>query len=152
LADLVERYGPAAPTGGTAADHGLVVADPHEAFVLETAGGHWVYQEVRQVRAVGGVRVIRQDWDRISPGLAQEAIAQGRWPEDGSKLDFAAAMDVDAHGQADDLRRWGRATLLLEQQNEHIDAAFLRRVLADHDEDADRPAPDGARASLCRHG
>jgi dipeptidase len=54
------------------------------------------------------------------------------------------------------LRRWGRATLLLEQQNGHIDAPFLRRVLSDHYEgtsfEVDPFATLHGPTPLCQHG
>jgi hypothetical protein len=118
-----------------------------------------VYQQVRELRALGGPATIRQDWDRIAHGLAGRAIERGWWPADGSKLDFAGAVSPtppeDEPAHADDFRRWGRATLLLGEQNGHIDPAFVRRLLSDHGEDGDGgeadpfwPAADG---SLCRH-
>jgi dipeptidase len=134
LADLVERQGQSAPPDAVPedGDNGFLIVDPLEAFAVEAAGPHWVSQEIREVRAASNVCIIRQDWDHISRGLAATAIQQGWWPDDGRKLDFAGALSVDPVGQGSGLRRWGRATLLLEQQNGHIDVAFLRWVLSDH--------------------
>src|SRR5262249_2900183 len=118
LTDLLERHGQAAtadaPGGG---DPAFLVADPRGAFAVETAGNHWVCQEIGGIRAASNVRVVRQDWNRISSGLADHVIAQGLWPADGSKLDFAGALGASPAVRAPELRRWGRATLLLEQQN-----------------------------------
>jgi dipeptidase len=159
LAGLVERHGQTVPPESDSereCDSAYLVADAGEAFAVETAGGHWVYQEVREVRAVSNVSTVHQDWDRISSGLADYAIAQGWWPGDGSKLDFAGALFEDPTGSASGLRRWGRATLLLEQQNGHVDGAFLRRVLSDHYEGM-RDEVDPLQAGpgpqpLCQHG
>lgn len=137
------------------ADSAFLVADPQEAFLIETAERYWVCQEAKEVRAASDVATVRQDWDRIAPGLAGFAIEQGWWPGDGTKLDFAGAVVEDPMGAASALRRWGRATLLLEQQNGHIDDVFLRRLLADHYEgmrtesDPLRPAP--SPVPLCKH-
>jgi hypothetical protein len=128
----------------------FVVADGREAFAVETAGPHWVYQEVHQVRAAGAARVIHQDWDRISRGLAGQMIDQGRWPGDGSKLDFAAALGSLA-SPGDGLRRWGRATFLLEQQNGRLDQACVRRILADHYELVVPSDLVAGPPLLCRH-
>ena len=158
LTGLVERHGQGAfPVCPEESDHdsAFLIADGVEAYAVETAGKHWVYQEIHEVRAVSEARVVHQDWDRISCGLAGHAIAQGWWPEDGSKLDFAAALARNAAAESGSLRRWGRATLLLEEQNGHIDSMFLRRVLSDHYEDgSDALAFFGVaagRESLCRH-
>lgn len=161
LTDLVSRHGQAAEPGAEADGDGnaFLVADADEAFAVECAGRYWVYQQAREVRALGGPGTIRQDWDRIAPGLAGLAIERGWWPADGSKLDFAGAVSPTppewepAH--ADDFRRWGRATVLLAEQNGHIDSAFVRRLLSDHGEEGDDEAdpfwPAAGTGSLCRH-
>src|SRR5260370_30021928 len=131
LTGLVERYGQGAFPGCPAeadCDYAFLVVDPTEAYAVETAGHYWVYQEVKEVRAVGNVRVIRQDWDRISKSLASYAISRGWWADDGSKLDFVAALGEDALKHGAPLRPWGPTTLLLMEQNGHLDTAFVRRL------------------------
>jgi dipeptidase len=157
LTDLIGRYGQAGAKSSSAEpdDHIFLIADTDEAFVLETAGNHWALQEITCVRAISDVGLIRQDWSGISRGLADLAIARGWWPSDGSKLDFAGCISADPVGPASALRRWGRATYLVEAQNGAVDRSFLRRLLADHYEDTSfevgpldqvqEPVP------LCRH-
>jgi len=123
---------------------------------VETAGAHWVYQEVRELRVQSSARIIRQDWDGISRGLADLAIERGWWLADGTKLDFAEAMGERIQDQSDTLPRWGKATLHLQEQNGHIDLPFLRRLLSDHSEPPE-PAhgyrlEHPSQESLCRHG
>jgi hypothetical protein len=144
VTDLVARFGQCGPDGND--DSALLLADGREAFVVETAGRYWAEQVVGSVRAVSDFCGLRQDWDRIARGLADEVIGRGWWPSDGSKVDFAGAVGREHGAGAAGLRRWGRATLLLEQQSGQVDMRFLRRLLADH---GDRPA---AAPSLCRHG
>jgi dipeptidase len=159
IVDLIARHGQGHAAGectGPAPDgSAFLIVDGREAFAVESAGRHWAMQEVRSVRALTDVATIRQDWDGIARGLASEAIKNGWWADDGSKLDFAAALAPDGiPGSA--LRRWGRATLLLEEQHGHLDAAFLRRVLGDHyegcDDEADPLEPGEGPAPLCMHG
>jgi secernin len=158
VATLVERHGqgafPSCPELAET-DAGLLIADPNEAFAVEACGHFWVHQEVRQTRAVCDLCIIRQDWDRIAHGLAGLAADRGWWPADGSKLDFGGALGMTAADQAGELRRWGRATLLLEEQNGHIDHAFLRRLLGDHyDGEPDEIDPREhcvGPLPLCRH-
>jgi dipeptidase len=159
LCTLVERHGQSAgpnAKGPGGSVHTFLIADPSEGFAVETAGRHWVYQENQELRAAGNAAVIRQDWDRISRGLAGSAITNGWWPGDGSKLDFAITLSQDPMGQASGMRRWGRATYLLEQQNGHIDAGFLRRVLSDHYEgthfEVNPAAPIEGPVPICQHG
>jgi dipeptidase len=156
VCDLICRHGQGMPSGRGGGDSALLIADGREAFALETAGPYWVYQEIREARAMTDLCTVRQDWDAIARGLASFAIEHGWWPGDGSKLDFAGvvAPEPDASGHA--WRRWGRATLLLEQQNGHMDLAFIRRLLSDHFEgcpdEVDPLAPEPGPTPLCLHG
>lgn len=129
LTDLIGRHGQGTP--GEQGDHVFFLVDSKEAFVVEAAGKYWAMLQCQQVRAVSDVGLIRQDWRRLAPGLAEHAIAQGWWPDDGSKLDVGCLAGT-SNRQAGPLKRWGKATVLLEQQNGHIDHYFLRRLLADH--------------------
>ena len=133
LTDLITRHGQC-PEAGTRAptDNLFLIADGKEAFVVEAAGRYWAATECRQVRAVTDVALIRQDWQRLSPGLSALTIENGWWDGDGSKLDFAGCLDSQAPSHSAARRRWGRATLALEQQNGAIDAAYVRRMLFDH--------------------
>jgi secernin len=142
VTDLASRHGQG--TADAANDPAFLLADGREAFVIEMFGPHWAVQHVNEVRAVSDLCHLRQDWDRLSHGLADLAIAQGWWPADGSKLDFAGVVAPEG-GNAPSLRRWGRATLLLEQSNGQIDLALLRRLLSDHFEDS------ASLPALCRH-
>jgi dipeptidase len=152
ITDLVVRHGQRGPDE---TDNVLLVADPREAYVVEAAGAHWAWAEVRELRAVSDVGLIRQDWQRLSPGLAEEVFCGQLWPDDGDKLDFGGCLGLEPMGRESALRRWGRAALLLEQQNGHIDAGFLRRLLADHYEgtsyEIDPQDASAGPRSLCRH-
>lgn len=155
LTELTERYGQRTPRADGDADSAFVIADGREGFVIETYGRHWVCQDVLQTRAVSNLCSIRQDWDRISAGLAADAITRGWWNNDGSKLDFADALALAPTGESSALTRWGRGTMLLEQQSGHIDVPFLRRVLADHYEgtclEPESPGSTGRARPICPH-
>jgi hypothetical protein len=144
ITDLVVRHGQQAADGP--GDNSFLVADGCEAFAVETCGRFWAEQVIGSVRAVTDVCHLRQDWDRISRGLADCAIEHGWWASDGSKLDFAGAV-APSGGDVSGLRRWGRATMLLEQHSGHIDLAFLRRLLGDpEDGPAAGPQEQGTAA------
>jgi len=156
VTDFLSRYGQGTGAADRRIDSAFLFADASEAYVLETAGRYWVDQEVREIRAVSDVSTVRQDWDGIAPGFSGLAIEQGWWPADGSKVDFGGVAAAAKTPIADPFRRWGRATLLLEEQNGHVDLAFVRRVLSDHYEgcsdEIDPLRPRHDLSSLCPHG
>lgn len=148
LTELIGRHGQASfflREGEGEFDQIFLLADGEEAYVVEAAGRFWAVQECHQVRAVSDVALIRQDWCRLAPGLAEHAICQNLWLDDGSKLDFAGRLAALAPHQPFALKRWGRSTMLLEQQNGHLDGEGIRRLLIEHFEDTvvkRRPFPN----------
>jgi hypothetical protein len=132
VCDLAARCNQGTPELDPGEDHVLLLADPREAYVLEVAGPFWALLECQHVRAVSDVSLIRQDWQRLAPGLAEFVIQKGWWPDDGTKVDFAGSLADPSVNHTWGLRRWSKATLALAQQNGAIDPYVLRRMLADH--------------------
>lgn len=125
ITEIVGRLG-AGPS-----DQIFLFADPHESYILETAGKHWAWMECQQARAVSDLGFIRQDWQKLSPGLAELVIHRGWWPDDGNKLDFAGSLSPAPRESDWAYKRLGRGTKLLEEQNGAIDVQSMRRMLED---------------------
>jgi hypothetical protein len=139
LTDFIRRYGQGSFPGGPdeAIDSVFLIADGQDAFAVEAGGPYYVWQQVRELRVLGPVGTVRQDWDWISPGLSEHILGQGWWPADGSKVDFAGCVCPPLATQRLAAHRWGRTTVLMSEQAGHIDVPFLRRVLSDVEEGAD---------------
>jgi hypothetical protein len=136
LTDFIRRHGQGYGGGAaTPEDSVFLIADAQDAFAIEAGGPYYVLQQVRELRVLGPLGTVRQDWDRIAPGLAEHILAQGWWPADGTKVDFAGCVCPPLAEQPKAARRWGRATVLLSEQAGHIDVPFLRRVLSDVEEE-----------------
>lgn len=151
LTDFITRYGQC-NAAGELGGHSFLVADPTESFIVESGGKHWAVKQVTTSQAVSETCLIRQDWDRIAPGLADHVLAARWWPDDGSKLDFAASVSpVDS--EAPVCRRWRHYVNVLIQQQSRIDLAFLRRLLGDHFEGCEEEFADLSCAPLpvCQH-
>ncbi len=140
LTDLISRHG-LRSDGRPAPDNIFLLADAKEAFVVEAAGTFWALLECQHVRAVSDACLIRQDWWRLAPGLADHAVEHGWWTDDGSKLDVGNSMTMPAMRDAWAHKRWGKAMVMLEQQDGQIDSFFVRRLLCDHFEASAVGAP-----------
>lgn len=125
ITDLLERH-------GQSGDHIFLIAGADEAYLLETCGRHWALLECGHLRVVTDAAMIRQDWRRLAPGLADHVIEQGWWRDDGSKIDFVRTLAETTEAARKAQKRWGHASLTLSQQNGAIDLHFLRRMLGDH--------------------
>jgi dipeptidase len=130
----------------------FIIADPREAWVLETAGRHWAAERVRDVRSISNALSIGRTWDLASDGLVDEAVERG-WCVDRDEFDFArcyANPDVDCRSG---LTRQRRSSEILEAERGGITVATAMRLLRDHGVDPNwQPDSEGISPTICRHG
>ncbi|MEZ4451509.1 MAG: hypothetical protein R3B09_18710 [Nannocystaceae bacterium] len=137
--DLLARF----PQGGRMAlgdpkfqYHGaMILADPAEAWILETAGEFWALQRVRGVRSISNALTIRGDFDRVHPGAYAYARSRGLC-RSALGFDFAAAFaspTIGALAGARARRRCSAGLAGILQQSERLGLPGLALVLRDHD-------------------
>ena len=91
LIALLETYGQYGNGGyqhRTNYHNAFLIADPQQAWVLETAGRYWAALQVRDVYAISNGLTIGREWDRASEGLVTHAIEKG-WCRSEADFDFA---------------------------------------------------------------
>jgi secernin len=158
ITDLVERVG----QGGSASvdtdrryHNGFLIADPGEAWVVETFGPHWVARHVVGAAAVSNLFSIETNWDDASVG-AERVLRKRGWAiePDGQPVNFRRAVEKA------DMRY--RAEARLDASCRFLDTAApvtiprLMRPLRDHyDSDAvhcpGRREDDPRGWSICMH-
>ncbi|MCL5946999.1 MAG: C69 family dipeptidase [Chloroflexi bacterium] len=150
---LLEEYG----QGGSADlvqprtyHNSFIIADPREAWVLETAGRYWVTERVKERRAISNCYTIQTEWDEASPKLIEHAVKQGWWKESGD-FSFARAYGDPAHDFRSGQCRFRRATELLVGGT-GLEIEDLMALLRDHEGDAaDGVADRQAAFPICMH-
>lgn len=124
ITSLVEEYG----TNGN-----YILADPNEAWVLETAGRYWVAKRIVDgVYPIGNLYSIQTVWDECHPNLIDHAIEMG-WCTSKDDFNFARAYgDYTNHPIDSSMVRYRRSKQLLEQYEGHITPEIMMEILRDH--------------------
>jgi secernin len=133
IATLVETHGQggsALAPGAGGYHNSFLLADPGEAWILETSNRRWVARRTR-LDAVSNHLSIRSDWEISSRDLESFARRQGWW-RDGGRVDAAAAYREPRIPGLVSEGRQARARELLQAGRRHHDVGTLRRLLSDH--------------------
>ena len=157
ITDLLAIYGQGGSGGFTHTlfyHNSFIIADPDEAWVLETAGRYWAAVKVHDIATISNGLTIGEQWDLASPGLVEHAIEKG-WCHSASDFHFARCYGDRLMGRITCYaQRQPRSLALLHDQMGHIDAAAMMDILRDHgpavQDGAWHPAP-GNPDRVCMH-
>ena len=135
MTGLLERHGQGGNCGHLEPffyHNSFMVADPSEAFVVETVGRWWAVQRVERVRAISNVLGIGAENRAVSPDLQAHAEAKG-WCDAAGRFDVAGRLwDPERDKATRGMERCGRATGLLAERGDRIEVLDIMRVLRDH--------------------
>ncbi len=144
---LLERWGQGGNCGFTRDfryDNSFLIADPREAWLLETSGREWVAKRVASARSISNAPTLEDDWDRASAALEEE----------NTKVNFAATYtDSERTLHASGVTRCARTQSLLNGAGE-ITPVALVGYLRDHGTDggdADWSPATAEERSICMH-
>lgn len=144
---LLERHGQGGDCGHLGRfyyQNGFIIADPSEAFVLETVGREWVVQRVKDRRALSNAYSIGADFDAISPGLQAQGPGQGAFDVAAHLID--ANRDAISFGRG----RCARGQTLLNAAPALTPSAMMA-ILRDHGEAPDWSPANTQGRTICMH-
>ena len=155
LLETYGQFGSGHPTDGVdgAYDNSFLIADPVEAYVLETAGTRWVARRFAQgTTSISNKLGITTAWDLASPDLVDHAVRQGWWfKSPGSPFNFETAYAGDTPkdrlGQEGALTRVSCSGRLLRERSGDITVRWMMRIARDR---STKPSVDNeGTASSC---
>jgi len=144
IVSLLEKFGQG---GGCAYNdpswmyhNSFIIADPKEAYVLETADIWWIAEKVKSVRSISNGITVRGKGDLRKKGIIQHAIERG-YCKDDNEFDFAITFSGSPISTIPSpYSREGKSTILLNNNKGKITPKLMMEFLREH------------QAGICMHG
>lgn len=161
---LIEQVGQGGPAGYRDGkfhyDNSFIIADKHEAWVLETVQKQWVAKKVQHSAAISNCLTIGNNYDLNSAELETFAYMKKRAVKVNNRLDFAATFDTRTMPKL--ARAHERLACSVKWLDEKLGKPMSLQDLANHlrththdqtsKKDGKTRGPlDGSNADICMH-
>lgn len=129
----------------------FLIADPAEAWVLETAAHLWAARRVTDTASISNGLTIGEEIDLLHPDLIPNARKRG-WLKKGQTFHFARCYgDWFYTTFSASRRRQCRTKALLDEKAGAVDPAYAMRILRDHGDPEYRPDRHLLGNRVCAH-
>jgi secernin len=162
ITDLLQEYGQG---GGceyagqwdeyTTYHNSFILADPGEAWVLETAGKYWVAKKVEDVWAISNSYSIESEFDEAHPELISHAVDQG-WCKSREDFSFAYCYTDPSRDYSSSQNRASSNLKKLREHKGEITVDFMMNEISRNHNEGTIEAPkwsnnDNWFATTCMH-
>lgn len=134
---LLEEFGQGGSCTTTCSSYysSFLIADPDDAWVLETAGKWYAAKHVTQSDSISNYLTIEDDYELSSPSLAEYAVKQG-WAKSVDDFKFGDAYNNHLESALiGGPRRRGVTMRKLSEGKGKIDPLYMMNVLRTHEPD-----------------
>jgi secernin len=137
ITGLLDQYGQGGNCGFASKfyyHNSFLIADPREAWVLETADRHWAAFKVESFYTISNAITIGKEWDLASKDLVEHALERG-WCKSKRDFHFASCYSDLINTRFSDARkRQPRTIELLEApaKTKSINVQTMMQILRDH--------------------
>jgi len=129
----------------------FIIADPKEAWVLETAGSLWACLKIKDFYAISNGLTIGEEFDECHPDLINTARKRG-WMKKGETFNFARSFSDRLYTTFSACRvRQKRSNRLINNNKGKMDVSSTIEMLRDHKEKDYHPASHLLGNRLCAH-
>ncbi|MEM2217572.1 MAG: C69 family dipeptidase [Thermofilaceae archaeon] len=154
IINLLEEYGQGgncSATGKLYYHNSFIIADPHEAWVLETVGKFWVAEKVKDVRSISNALSIEKSWQMASEGVVEYAVEHG-WCRDENDFSFAKCYSDRFYTTMAKGRYRQRFTQnALERRRGEIDFPTAAGIMRSHSFQEGYSPAKGSMKDVCMH-
>lgn len=157
ITTLLEQYGQGGNSGFQRHlyyHNSFLIADPSEAWVLETVGRRWAAKRVQGSYSISNAITLGREWDKASPDLVSYAVERG-WCKNEADFDFGRAYSDFLYTRFSDARkRCATTTAALRSAGGRATPASMMAALRLHTAEASpgwSPAQGLVGATVCMH-
>jgi secernin len=156
MTQLITEYGQGKfenDAGVRTYDNSFIVADPTEAYVIETAGHDWAVKQVDSALGISNVYSVETDYQSVSDS-AESLVRENGWWTSDAQFNFADAFTKESREEGSGAMRRKRSCAVLGKNTGGIGVDTMMSILRDHSDasEPDEPFQTNIRSGgICVH-